>query len=43
MIITGEVDVWFGGLNSKQFNSAVNLKWFQSHSAGIEEYLSGLK
>ena len=36
---TGEVDVWFGGLNSKQFNSAVNLKWFQSHSAGIEEYL----
>lgn len=35
----GEVNVWFGGLNSKQFSSAVNLKWFQTYSAGVEEYL----
>ncbi len=35
----GEVNVWFGGLNSKQFNSAGNLQWFQSYSAGVEEYL----
>ncbi len=35
----GEVNVWFGGLNIKQFTSAVNLQWFQSYSAGVEEYL----
>jgi phosphoglycerate dehydrogenase-like enzyme len=35
----GEVDVWFGGINSKQFVSAAKLKWFQTNSAGVEEYL----
>jgi D-2-hydroxyacid dehydrogenase (NADP+) len=35
----GEVNAWFGNINSKQFNSAPNLKWIHSASAGVENYM----
>jgi D-2-hydroxyacid dehydrogenase (NADP+) len=35
----GEINAWFGDINMKQFNSAPNLKWVHSSSAGVENYL----
>ena len=35
----GEVNAWFGSISIKQFNSATNLRWIHSTSAGVENYL----
>ena len=35
----GEVNAWYGNISARQFNSAPNLKWVHSTSAGVENYL----
>jgi D-2-hydroxyacid dehydrogenase (NADP+) len=34
-----DVNAWFGPINQSEFNKAVNLRWVQSSSAGVEHYL----
>ena len=34
----GEVNTWFGGINTEQFKKASNLQWIQSPFAGVEHY-----
>jgi phosphoglycerate dehydrogenase-like enzyme len=35
----GEVNAWYGSINSEQFKMAPNLDWVHSTSAGVERYL----
>jgi phosphoglycerate dehydrogenase-like enzyme len=35
----GEVNAWYGSINSEQFKKAPNLDWVHSTSAGVERYL----